>query len=93
MTDDSNFKWTDKNTVVRAQLAIAVYTNSHGEVVIREADYSGDDSFIAIARANVPAVVAALLKEIGVGVTFSPTVNDTQGPKATIKEPAPDWGA
>jgi hypothetical protein len=91
MTDESDFKWTDKNTVVRAQLAIAVYTNQYGEVVIRQADYTGDDSFIAIARANIPAVVAAMLKEVGIGATFSRPVSDTQGPKAADRASVPDW--
>ena len=91
MTDESDFKWTDKNTAVRAQLAIAVYTNAYGEVVIRQADYPGEDSFIAIARANIPAVVAALLKEVGIGATFSRPVSDTQGPKGADKASVPDW--
>jgi hypothetical protein len=85
MTDESDFKWTDKNTAVRAQLAIAVYTNAYGEVVIRQADYPGEDSFIAIARANIPAVVAALLKEVGIGATFDSLGADAHEPKDADK--------
>jgi hypothetical protein len=79
MTSDSDFKWTDGTTAVRAQLAIAVYLNPQGEVVIRQAEYSGDDTFIKIARTNVPAIVAAMLKEVGSIATFTRLASATQG--------------
>jgi hypothetical protein len=79
MTSDSDFKWTDQTTTVRAQLAIAVYPNTHGDVFIRQAEYSGADSFIAIARSNVPAVIAAMLKEVGLAATFTRLASATHG--------------
>jgi hypothetical protein len=86
MTSDSDFKWTDKATTVRAQLAIAVYLNPHGEVVIRQAESSGDDSCIAIARTNVPAVVKAMLKEVGVTATFTRQTSAAHGSGDTVKD-------
>jgi hypothetical protein len=86
MTSDSDFQWTDKTTTVRAQLAIAVYTNAYDEVVIRQADSPGDDSYIAITLGNVPAVVAAMLKEVGIAATFNRQASATHGSRDTSRD-------
>jgi hypothetical protein len=58
------FAWNDAgdDLVVNGQLAIAVYENPKGDIVIRqEADHSRDeDSFVIVAKGNLPALVASL---------------------------------
>jgi hypothetical protein len=65
MSDE--FDWHDPSVVVRTQLAIAVYQNNHGEVVIRQEGQFGPDEevFIVVAPANARAVAEAILREIG----------------------------
>ncbi len=61
------FSWSDNEAVVmRGYGGIAVYTNPHGDVVIRqEGDGMGfdRDPFIVIPRDRVSAVIAAIKKE------------------------------
>jgi hypothetical protein len=85
MTTDSDFKWTDKTTTLRPQAAIAVYTNPYGEVVVRQAHYPGDEC-IAITMGNVPVVVSAMLKEVGVTATFTRQTNAARGSGDTAKD-------
>lgn len=58
MTDAPDFDWdNDESVVVRAQLAIAVYENVRGNIVIREE--SGN--IVAISPQHVLAVARAML--------------------------------
>jgi hypothetical protein len=61
--------WQDASVVVRPQLAIAVYQNDAGEIVVRQeaAPYESEDIWIVIARHNALAVVYAILDELGGG--------------------------
>lgn len=80
----SDFDWQDSESIaVREQPATAVYTNPHGHIVVRQqGDYSGfeDDKWIMIQPANIPALVAALWREIGQEEP-APTQRLLEGPK------------
>ncbi len=57
------FDWRgDPDVLAHRQLAIAVYENERGEVVIRqEADWNDDeDTYIVVAREHVPALIRRL---------------------------------
>ena len=63
------FDWTEpENTVVRTQMAIAVYLNPFGELVIRQEGqfHPDEDTWIVIAPDNVPAVIEAMQEVMGV---------------------------
>jgi len=63
---DSGFAIGDESVVVNPVSAIAVYTNTHGEVVIRQQNISENldqDPLIVIPRERVRDVIAALKKE------------------------------
>jgi hypothetical protein len=70
MSTSDDFNWNtavDEGTVVvRHQPAIAVYTNPHDEVVIRQEGHYGpdEDQFIYLTRENVRKVVNKVL-EVG----------------------------
>ncbi len=76
---------TDPDIVVRTQMAISVYLNQFGELVIRRQGqpYQGEDGWVVIAPANVSRVIAAMQETIGVTapetVTDRDTVTPTQG--------------
>lgn len=64
------FDWNEtenENVVVRTQMAIAVYLNPCGELVIRQEGqfHPDEDVFIVIAPGNVPAVIAAMTAAAG----------------------------
>ena len=66
---DSKFDWNSEEVVIKAVEAIAVYTNPHGDIVIRQQDTSDGlrpdgDPFIVIPRDRVAAVLAAVQKEL-----------------------------
>ena len=57
-----------QEVIIREQRSIAVYTNPHGGVVIREEQTwdEENDTFIVLATtAAVEALIAALKREIG----------------------------
>ena len=71
--DSEQFDWSKSDAVViRPVEAVAVYTNTVGNVVIRQqgADlsqpYGGEDTFIVIPRDRVSDVIKALQEEIEV---------------------------
>ena len=59
---------TDHSIVVRHQPAIAVYTNPHDEVVIRQQDQydESDDHFVYITKDNVLRVAQRMLDLSGI---------------------------
>jgi hypothetical protein len=67
MDEEEVFDWRSEDAVVvKSIAAIAVYTNPHGEVVIRQ-EKDGflfdQDPFVVIPRDRVSEVIAALQKE------------------------------
>jgi hypothetical protein len=68
MTDTSDrFDWAhDDSVVIREQPATAVYTNTSGDIVIRQANAQGDDddAFIFLRPENVQALVDTMLAEL-----------------------------
>jgi hypothetical protein len=60
MFGESDFSWSDDLIVVQSVDAIAVYTNTVNDVVIRQRDCNYDDPFVVIPRARVGDVIAAL---------------------------------
>lgn len=63
-----DWKWGDDSTkectVFPTVSAVAVYTNPHGNIVIRQEGYAGeDDSVIIIPRSHVASVIRALQAE------------------------------
>jgi len=75
MSDDFNWNPTedeDHSIVVRHQPGIAVYTNTHDEVVIRQqADNSYDDSFVWVTKDNVFQVAERMLALAGYSMNGS----------------------
>ncbi len=65
MSEDNEFNWSDRDSVVvRSVDAIAVYTNPHGELVIRQQSRLGEeDQFIVIPLERVQDLIAALSEE------------------------------
>jgi hypothetical protein len=61
------FDWNDEDDlVIPSQLAVAVYVNPKGEIVIRQqSDPSRDeDTYVVIAKSYVPIVIAALQRHL-----------------------------
>jgi hypothetical protein len=91
-SDDFNWYNKDDSIVVRHQPATAVYTNPHGEVVVRQQDQYGDeDDFIYIAKDNALKVAQAILTEAGVEVEMA--VREDGGLKEPLLLPAPTKAA
>jgi hypothetical protein len=66
---DLDFDWDDKETLVfRRQLAVAVYRNPEGALVIRqEPDWNEDcDTYIVISPENVSAFIERLTDVAGI---------------------------
>ena len=66
MSDSTRFDWQrDADAIVLpATFATAIHLGPHGCVVIRQEDPIGEpDSVISVHKSQVPAVVAALLRE------------------------------
>jgi hypothetical protein len=65
---DNEFSWNSDSVVMKTTAGIAVYTNPHGDVVVRqekvEDGFWDQDPFIVIPRDRVRDVIAALEKEI-----------------------------
>jgi hypothetical protein len=64
----NDWKWHGEDAmesiVVKPVQAVAVYTNPHGEIVIRQQDTMGeDDSVIVIPKSAVNALVKAIRAE------------------------------
>jgi len=60
---DNNFNWNDEadHTVVTRQLAVAVYRNLDGEIVVRQEGYLGEeDHFIVLNNDAARAVARAI---------------------------------
>jgi hypothetical protein len=67
--ESEQFSWSnDAAVVIKTTAGIAVYTNPHGDIVIRQDRVDGQqwdtDPFVVIPRDRVTAVIAALQKEI-----------------------------
>jgi hypothetical protein len=59
-TKEHGFCWTDDDTVIRKQSAIAVYINPYNEVIIRQHDWPDDDSFILVKPEYLPLLIRRL---------------------------------
>ncbi len=69
----SDFDWNDTESIaVGEQLAIAVYENPRGDVVIRQANWPEDDVWIVLNPANAAALCRALMREAGIEQTPMP---------------------
>jgi hypothetical protein len=76
MSDSHDFYWYsddgESSIVVRHQPATAVYTNPHGEVVIRQQDQYGDeDNFVYVTKDNALKVAQAILSLVGIEVALT----------------------
>ena len=78
------FDWNEAdNVTVSTQMAIAVYLNTFGELVIRQEGqfHPDEDAWIVIAPNNVPAVIQAMQQVMGMTtrtVTKDPTAANRQ---------------
>lgn len=79
------FDGTDpENIVVRTQMAIAIYINPFGELVLRQEAplYPDEDASVVIAPDNVPKVIEAMQQVMGIAaptaVTKDPIAVDRQ---------------
>ena len=62
---DNDFQWGDveEDIIVRTTGAIAVYTNPHGNVVIRQQStdaYQDEDTFVVVPRDVLPKLIRKL---------------------------------
>lgn len=65
-SDEVDFDWNDKETVIQQVDAVAVYINTKGNVVIRQAHGMGkDDSIIVIPPSTVQELIFALQRQAG----------------------------
>lgn len=65
--ESEKFDWSSDAVVIKTTAGIAVYTNPHGDIVIRQerlGDFQNEDSFVVLPKDRVAAVIAALQKEI-----------------------------
>lgn len=71
MTDTSEFDWNDvaDQVVQQAVEKVAIYSNPHGDVVVRqEADWNeSDDPYVVISRAHALRAAYAILDAAGLG--------------------------
>lgn len=63
--EDNEFRWTDEDTVIEDQHAVAVYRNPRNNLVIRQSSPDGrsDDPFIVIQARNIQTFVDAVISE------------------------------
>ncbi len=82
------FEWHGDDAtdiVIRHQRAVAIYRNDSDDLVIRQrADYPNEDQFIILTVENIPALIAALQREI----TPAPPQRRLPAPSAS-PDPAP----
>jgi len=66
--DDSEFKWNDRDIVLREQRETAIYWNPNGDLVIRQrADWNEtDDPFLVIGANNVFEFIDKLCDVAGI---------------------------
>lgn len=66
MSDDFDWHGPDAtDVVVKHQPAVAVYRNTSEDVVIRQrADVPAEDQFVIVTVESIPALIAALQREI-----------------------------
>ena len=66
MPEGDEFTWSDETVVMRGHGSIAVYTNPHGDIVIRQ---EGDDvifdrdPYVVVPRDRVDKLIEAIRKE------------------------------
>lgn len=68
MSDADRFDWADDaSVIVLAQLAVAVYRNARGDIVIRQqADWGDDeDKWVILSPSHARALAEAILLEAG----------------------------
>lgn len=61
------FDWSAESPVIPEQAAIAVYTNPHGNIVVRQAGQYGpdEDTWIVLAPGHAAALADAIRKAAG----------------------------
>jgi hypothetical protein len=85
MTDEAEFDWRDAQDegaiVQQSVLRVAVYTNPHDDVVIRQErdEYDERDTFIIIGKGNLLAVITKL-HELAIAL-------EVDGPIVTKRKP------
>lgn len=69
----SDFDWSnDASVVFPSVMAVAVYVNEDGNVVIRQKDvFDDDDQFVAIPVENVPALIESLEQVIAEDASYA----------------------
>jgi hypothetical protein len=79
MADD--FDWNNDETVtVRTQMGLAVYTNPHGALVIRqEGSYPDDDVWVIFDACHARTIARRILEEAGIdpAIAFRDTHRDS----------------
>ena len=63
MSEDFNWSDADNSVVVRSYGDLAVYTNPHGDIVIRQQRYPDDDQVVIVPKPNVKDVIGARERE------------------------------
>ncbi len=60
----NNFDWNSEDVIVKPVDAIAVYTNTNGDIVIRQqSPHNGEDQIVVVPVSHVQSVVNALMAE------------------------------
>ena len=85
MTASDEFAWDDvaNHIVQQAVERVAIYSNPHGDVVIRgDSGWPEHDAFIVIARANALRAAQAILRAAGIdAAAMAQTSPENHGPK------------
>lgn len=66
MVDLDKIQWdTDQSVVIKQVLAIAVYENTRGEIVIRQQDYMDEgDHIVVIHKQHIELLIRALRESL-----------------------------
>jgi hypothetical protein len=79
MANRDDFDWNDPELrVVRNYGDIAVYTNKHGDIAIRQSAYPDDDSVVIVPRQQATWLVAAIEEELKTAFTPEHAPEDRQ---------------
>lgn len=79
----TEFDWNNEETVVKQVDAIAVYTNGHNDIVIRQQDQIGGDSFIIVPQDHAKVIIKAIVDSQDPGKIKIDSINK-QEPIAAI---------
>jgi hypothetical protein len=80
----NDFDWNDtESVIIHDQPSTAVYLNERGQVVIRQAQWPDDDSFVYVS----PEFVGVLARAVMDAAEYGP--DEAPAPRVSIAKPQP----